>query len=128
VLPITLQILCVIRTHERCSGYSNFGTVTSELMFEQYSVPSLTYCIDSVMSFYHNNRPDPSNTFTSDGLVISFNTASTSVVPILNGKGILSHAKRLAVSSILQLDMFNDRCSLSEYRGEVRNRLNTFSS
>jgi actin-related protein len=70
--------------------------VTSELMFEQYTVPSLAYCVDSIMSFYHNNPPEDPTSFTSDGLVISFNTASTSVVPILNGKGILSHAKRFA--------------------------------
>jgi hypothetical protein len=63
-------------------------------MFEQYSVPSLTYCIDSVMSFYHNNKPASGSTFGADGLVVSFNTASTSVIPILNGKGVLSHAKR----------------------------------
>lgn len=64
-------------------------TVTSELLFELYSVPSVAYCIDSVMSFYQNNTP------AADGLVISFNTASTSVLPILSGKGILSHAKRI---------------------------------
>ena len=45
------------------------------------------------MSFYHNNKPLDGQ-FTADGLVISFNTASTSVIPILNGKGILSNAKR----------------------------------
>lgn len=71
-------------------------TVTSELMFEQYSVPSLCYCVDSMMSFYHNNLPSPAVPFTSDGLVVSFNTASTSVVPVLSGKGIMSHAKRSA--------------------------------
>lgn len=63
-------------------------------MFELYSVPSLAYCVDGVMSFYHNNKPAPQDSFTSDGLVISFNTASTSVIPVLNGKGIMSHAKR----------------------------------
>jgi actin-related protein 5 len=73
--------------------------VTSELMFEQYSVPSLAYCVDGIMSFYHHTRETPKPTvpktpFTDDGLVISFNTASTSVIPILNGKGIMSHAKR----------------------------------
>jgi actin-related protein 5 len=67
--------------------------VTSELMFELYTVPSLVYCVDSIMSFYHNNKP-PHGQFMADGLVISFNTASTSVIPILNGKGILSNAKR----------------------------------
>lgn len=68
--------------------------VTSELMFEQYSVPSLAYCVDSVMSFYHNNEPFNNSPFAKDGLVVSFNTASTSVVPILSGKGLMSHAKR----------------------------------
>ena len=67
--------------------------VTSELMFESYSVPSLAYCVDGMMSFYHNNLPSEAP-FAADGLVISFNTASTSVIPVLGGKGIMSHAKR----------------------------------
>ena len=62
-------------------------------MFELYTVPSLVYCVDSIMSFYRNNKP-PTGGFTADGLVISFNTASTSVIPILDGKGVLSNAKR----------------------------------
>ena len=62
-------------------------------MFELYTVPSLVYCVDSIMSFYHNSKPIDGQ-FTGDGLVISFNTASTSVIPILNGKGVLSNAKR----------------------------------
>ncbi|TFK76616.1 actin-like protein Arp5p [Pluteus cervinus] len=68
--------------------------LTSELLFELYSVPSLTYCADGIMSFYQSNAPS-SSPFRSDGLVVSMNTASTSVVPILDGKGILSHAKRI---------------------------------
>lgn len=69
--------------------------MTSELLFELYSVPSLTYGVDSVMSFYHNHLPSPAEApFTADGMVVSFNAASTAVIPILNGKGIMSHAKR----------------------------------
>ena len=63
-------------------------------MFEQYAVPSLTYCIDSMMSFYQNNQPQSTSPFNADGLVVSYNTASTSVIPVLDGKGVLSHAKR----------------------------------
>jgi actin-related protein 5 len=63
-------------------------------MFELYSVPSLTYCIDGIMSFYQNHPPPPAQPFAANGLVVSFNTASTSVIPILRGKGILSLAKR----------------------------------
>jgi actin-related protein 5 len=79
------------------SYHACWHAVTSELMFEQYSVPSLAYCVDGVMSFYHNNLTSRKAPFTSDGLVISFNTASTSVIPILSGKGIMSHAKRLVL-------------------------------
>ena len=67
-------------------------------MFELYSVPSLTYVVDAVMSFYLNNRPtSPSTPLNASGLAISFNTASTSIIPILNGKGIMSQAKRCVV-------------------------------
>lgn len=74
--------------------YMSCRSVNSELMFEQYSVPSLAYCVDGLMSFYQNNAPPEATPLTSDGLVISFNTASTSVIPMLQGKGIMSHAKR----------------------------------
>ncbi|KAN0138657.1 hypothetical protein V8E53_003645 [Lactarius tabidus] len=81
---------------ERLASPLHSRALTSELMFELYSVPSLTYAVDSVMSFYLNNRPtSPSTSFTSSGLAISFNTASTSVIPILDGKGIMSQAKRI---------------------------------
>lgn len=74
--------------------YIILHSVTSELMFELYGVPKLMYCVDSIMSFYNNNLPSGKSTFTSDGLIISFNTTSTSVIPMLAGKGILSHCKR----------------------------------
>ncbi|KAJ3482992.1 hypothetical protein NLI96_g6604 [Meripilus lineatus] len=80
---------------ERLSSPLHSRALTSELMFEQYSVPSLAYCVDSVMSFYHNNLPSQFGPFSSDGLAVSFNSASTSVIPIMDGRGIMSHAKRI---------------------------------
>lgn len=80
---------------ERLASPMHSRSLTSELMFEQYSVPSLAFCVDSVMSFYHNNLPSPPVPFSSDGLVVSFNSASTSVIPMISGKGIMSHAKRI---------------------------------
>jgi actin-related protein 5 len=77
-------------------------------MFELYTVPSLVYCVDSIMSFYHNNKP-PNGQFMADGLVISFNTASTSIIPILNGKGILGNAKRYIICASAFGQPFNNR-------------------
>lgn len=82
----------VFMTERICSPLHS-RALTSELLFELYSAPSVTYGIDGIMSFYQNSPQ--SKPFTSDGLVVSFNTASTSVIPILNGKGIMSHAKRI---------------------------------
>jgi actin-related protein 5 len=87
-------VICFFREFLRLLGYA----VTSELMFELYSVPSLTYAVDAVLSFYQNNLPSPpSSQYTASGLALSFNTSSTSVIPILNGKGIMSQAKRCAL-------------------------------
>ncbi|THH17202.1 hypothetical protein EW146_g3566 [Bondarzewia mesenterica] len=81
---------------ERLASPLHSRALTSELMFELYSVPSLAFAVDSVMSFYHNNIPTPaSSPFTANGLIVSFNTASTSVIPMLHGKGIMSQAKRI---------------------------------
>lgn len=61
----------------------------SELLFEGYGVPSVAYGVDSLFSFYANS-PQPG----ADGLVISSSTASTHVIPVLNGKGIFTSAKK----------------------------------
>ena len=103
MFAIAFSSLCVATLHTLCLSISfvSCWTVTSELIFEQYSVPAVAFCVDSLMSFYHNNLPPQNSAFSSDGLVISFNTASTSVIPILSGKGIMSHAKRYHKSSII---------------------------
>ncbi|KAF9443619.1 chromatin remodeling complex subunit, partial [Macrolepiota fuliginosa MF-IS2] len=78
---------------ERLATPLHSRALTSELLFELYSVPEVTYCVDGIMSFYKNNGS--TKPFTADGLVLSFNTASTSIIPILSGRGILSYAKRI---------------------------------
>jgi actin-related protein 5 len=64
--------------------------VLSELLFEGYNVPKAAFPVDGLMSFYHNTPDQPQR----DGIVLSFNSASTSVIPVLNGKGVLANAKR----------------------------------
>ncbi|KAG8834370.1 Nuclear actin-protein involved in chromatin remodeling [Serendipita sp. 399] len=66
-------------------------SVLSELLFEGYNVPRAAFAIDALMSFYHNTPNQPKR----DGVVVSFNSASTSIIPVLNGKGILANAKRM---------------------------------
>ncbi len=74
------------------------------MLFELYSVPRVTYAIDALMSFAHNHASTPSE--VRDGLTVSFNTASTHVIPILNGKVILSRTKRYgSIASIWILSL-----------------------
>ncbi|KAF8168439.1 chromatin remodeling complex subunit [Crassisporium funariophilum] len=86
----------VLMTERLCTPLHS-RALTSELMFELYSVPYLTYCIDGIMSLYQNHLPAVASNeqFRASSLVLSFNTASTSVIPVLRGKGILSLAKRI---------------------------------
>ncbi|KAK9477679.1 hypothetical protein V1514DRAFT_308648 [Lipomyces japonicus] len=58
-----------------------------EMLFETYGVPGAAFGIDSLFSYYQNNG--------NTGLVVSATHESTHVVPVVNGKGILSQAKRL---------------------------------
>ena len=60
--------------------------VTSELLFEMYGAPSVTYGIDSLFAFSRQRRPD--------GLSISMGNNATTVIPIVGGRGILSRSKR----------------------------------
>src|SRR5271169_5913152 len=62
----------------------------SELLFETYDVPAVSYGIDALFS-YRQNVSSP----TSTGLVISSGNHATHIIPVIAGRGILSQAKRL---------------------------------
>ncbi|KAK4057110.1 Nuclear actin-protein involved in chromatin remodeling [Microbotryomycetes sp. JL221] len=64
---------------------------TTELLFEGYGVPSVAYGVDSLFAFYNQSVASSLN----DGLVVSSSTASTHVIPVLDGKGVLSSSKKL---------------------------------
>lgn len=61
-----------------------------ELLFETYSVPGATFGIDHLFANYANNGGQP-----KDGLVIGTGHESTHVIPVLQGKGLLSLTKRI---------------------------------
>ncbi|KAK6460080.1 vacuolar targeting, actin-related protein [Scheffersomyces coipomensis] len=60
-----------------------------ELLFEAYQAPKVTFGIDSLFSYHANS------TGKSNGLVIGTGHESTHVIPVLNGKGILSQTRRI---------------------------------
>lgn len=68
--------------------YFYLSTVMSELLFECYNVPSVTYGIDALFSFYNNGGEN------EDGIIISSGHSTTHIIPTIQGKGILQKAKR----------------------------------
>ncbi|KAG8741536.1 Nuclear actin-protein involved in chromatin remodeling [Ceratobasidium sp. 414] len=67
--------------------------VTSELLFEAYGAPSVAYGLDSLMSLHYNTGTP--NYALMDSLVVSFNTSSTSVIPVYGGRALLGYSKRI---------------------------------
>lgn len=59
----------------------------TEIVFECYSAPSLTYGIDSLFSYAHNKG--------KSGLVVSSSHSSTHLIPVYNSKPLLTQATRL---------------------------------
>lgn len=62
--------------------------VMSELLFECYDVPSITYGIDSLFSFSHNHG-------SKSGLIISLGYHSVHIIPVLNGSTQFAKIRRI---------------------------------
>ncbi|XP_017856266.1 PREDICTED: actin-related protein 5 [Drosophila arizonae] len=66
----------------------------SELLFECYSVPAVSYGIDALYSWHHHQQQHKK---VVDALIISFGYSTTHVIPVLGGKMQLQHVRRLNV-------------------------------
>lgn len=78
---------------ERLASPLHGRALTSELLFEAYGAPSVAYGLDSLMSLHYNTGTP--NQALLDSLVVSFNTSSTSVIPVQNGRALLGYSKRI---------------------------------
>ncbi|KAF9903077.1 Nuclear actin-protein involved in chromatin remodeling [Linnemannia zychae] len=80
----------LVMTEPVCVPHYN-RNLMSELLFESYQVPSVTYGIDSLFSLYANG-PEQSK----DGIVVSAGHHYTHLIPVSQGKVHLEHAKRIS--------------------------------
>ncbi|KAG0349774.1 Nuclear actin-protein involved in chromatin remodeling [Podila minutissima] len=67
----------------------------SELLFESYQVPSVTYGVDSLFSLYANG-PERAQ----DGIVVSAGHHYSHVIPVLGGQVHMQHAKRISYGGV----------------------------
>ncbi|WFD05516.1 Nuclear actin-protein involved in chromatin remodeling [Malassezia vespertilionis] len=84
-------------TETLCNPEYSRGPELNELLFEAYNVPSVNYGLDALFAAYQNGIRD-------DGLVVSAGKSTTIVVPIVQGRGVLENAKRLAWGGALASD------------------------
>lgn len=75
----SLETNPIVMTEAYCIPNS-CRALMNELLFECYSVPMVSYGVDSLFSFYNDN-PDPNST----GLIINIHNNGTHVIPIIDG-------------------------------------------
>ncbi|XP_073165852.1 actin-related protein 5 isoform X2 [Lepidochelys kempii] len=63
----------------------------SELLFECYQVPKVSYGVDSMYSFHHNRRQD----WPCNSLIVSSGYQCTHVLPVLEGRLDAKNCKRI---------------------------------
>lgn len=78
----------IILTESVCNPLSQRKQMY-ELLFEAYQVPQIAFGIDSLFSYYYNSSG------ASDGIVVNVGNEQTQVIPVIQGKGILSQTKRI---------------------------------
>ncbi|KAL4218734.1 Actin-related protein 5 [Mactra antiquata] len=86
----------------------------SELLFECYGVPKITYGIDSLFSWYKNHQ----NPATGNGMVIGCGYQTTHILPILNGKIDIQHCRRINIGGA-HVDGFMQRLLQLKYPSHV---------
>ncbi|KAI3405981.2 ARP5 [Candida oxycetoniae] len=79
--PIIMTEPITCTYHQRKTMY--------ELLFEAYQVPKISFGLDSLFSFYYNTNGH------STGLVIGTGNESTSIIPVIEGKALMTQAKRI---------------------------------
>ncbi|KAG0204458.1 Nuclear actin-protein involved in chromatin remodeling [Mortierella sp. GBA30] len=84
----------IVMTEPACVPPYN-RNLMSELLFESYQIPSVTYGIDSLFSLYANG-PDTSK----DGIVMSLGHHFSHVIPVSGGKVHMEHAKRISYGGV----------------------------
>ncbi|XP_041982359.1 actin-related protein 5 isoform X1 [Aricia agestis] len=110
----------------------------SELLFEGYGVPAVSYGVDSLYSFYKNDIGD-------SGLIINCGYHTIHIIPVIRGNVIAEHARRINLGGsemifylhkLLQLkypvhvnaitmsrieEILHEHCSIAlDYQGEIR--------
>lgn len=68
----------------------------SELLFEAYNIPKVTFGISDLFSYYYNSQDSKRiKNENNHGIVIGCGNESTNIIPIVDSKPLLKFAKRI---------------------------------
>ncbi|KAJ2747007.1 Nuclear actin-protein involved in chromatin remodeling [Coemansia sp. BCRC 34301] len=84
----------IVMTEAVCTPYTSRKHM-SELLFEGYNVPSVTYGIDSVWSYYNNT-----GSFDTDGLIVGSGNSASHLIPIYDARANTEHCKRIGLGAL----------------------------
>ncbi|KAK3087425.1 hypothetical protein FSP39_005792 [Pinctada imbricata] len=87
----------------------------SELLFECYHVPQVSFGVDAMFSWYRNH-PSPKD--KCDSLVLSCGYQTTHILPVLDGRMDPKHCRRINLGGA-QLDAFMQRLLQLKYPGHM---------
>ena len=60
-------------------------SLVSELLFECYHIPALSYCVDSLLSFYYNTMElNSCKNVARSGIIIDASHTTTHVIPVID--------------------------------------------
>ena len=89
----------VLLTETLCNPPTSRVTMT-ELLFERYRIPKVSYGIDCLFSYRYNHQKMPSLVNCRDCFIINSGAHSTHVIPILDGRMDLSHTRRVNLGGV----------------------------
>ncbi|KAJ1902016.1 Nuclear actin-protein involved in chromatin remodeling [Kickxella alabastrina] len=84
----------IVMTEAACTPYASRRHM-SELLFECYNVPSVTYGIDAAWSYYKNT-----GSFSTDGLVVSSGRSASHVIPIYDARVATEQCRRINLGGV----------------------------
>ncbi|KAJ1810850.1 Nuclear actin-protein involved in chromatin remodeling, partial [Coemansia sp. RSA 2598] len=88
----------IVMTETACTPYTSRKHM-SELLFECYNVPSVTYGIDSVWSYYKNT-----GSFSTDSLIVASGNTASHVIPIFDARARMDYCKRINLGGLSMED------------------------
>mmetsp|Transcript_36307 Transcript_36307/g.44281 ORF Transcript_36307/g.44281 Transcript_36307/m.44281 type:complete len:177 (-) Transcript_36307:202-732(-) len=99
----------ILLTEAMCNpNYSR--ALSSELIFECYQAPALSYAVDSLLAFHYNSSSDSTTAEGKrklHGLIIDSSYSSTHVIPVLDQSFQLPLSKRLPLGSSHSTDLLS---------------------